>query len=237
MGMDEEPLRKQLDDLFGLASPAEEQTPESKRSTTVSIGRDSNAPLIVNPRGPVHIGAPDVCRGPGNCQHLNSPESKLQADFHRHTGIWAPAAARRVLERLMTEFGFTAPKLRVAWQANNLRWDESTAALTAKTHWFEPLAGYFVVAIMCVYFVLEGGLLIVSDQKDTWRVLAAFAASVAMYGGMLWMVARFILMPYRIARKVQESLNLPGNHRSFSLGAVGAAGAKLVPFYRRRHEN
>lgn len=177
------------------------------------------------------------CNGPSTFSQEMIPESKLQAEFHRHTGIWAPSGARQVLEQLMTEHGFTAPKLRVAWQANNLRWDESEQALTAKTHWMEPLAGYFAVAIMCVYFLLASGLVLVSDHNDSWRGLAAFAASVAMFGGMLWMAVRFILMPYRVARKVQESLDLSGNHRSFSLRAVGAAGAKLVPFYRRRPEN
>lgn len=177
------------------------------------------------------------CNWPSTFSKEMIPESKLQAEFHRHTGIWAPSAARHVLERLMTEHGFTAPKLRAAWQANNLQWDESSASLVARTHWMEPCLGYFLVVIMCIYLLLEGGTLILSPSKEAWRTLAAFAAAVAMYGGMLWMAARFILTPYRVARKVQESLKTSESHRGFSLGAVGAAGAKLVPFYRRRPEN
>lgn len=171
--------------------------------------------------------------GPSTFSQEMIPESQLQAEFHRHTGIWAPSGARKVLEQLMTEHGFTAPKLRVAWQANNLRWDDTKFALTAKTHWFEPLAGYVAVAMMCLYFLLTSGLLLISEHNDSWRGLVAFLVSAAMFGGMLWMAVRFILMPYRVARKVQDSLKTSESHRSFNLRAVGVAASKLVPFYRQ----
>ncbi|RIX47480.1 MAG: hypothetical protein D3M94_07345 [Rhodocyclales bacterium GT-UBC] len=174
-----------------------------------------------------------VCNGASNCplsKEKTERESSMQAAFYRDTGIWAPPGARWQLERLMQN-GFTAPKLRVAWQGNNLQLASDDDTLIVKTHWFEPFAGYFLVAIMCFYLLVETGTLLMVRSNDTVRMLLAFAAIFAMYGGTTWMAVRFILMPYWIARRVQIALKLSDGHRRFKLldTIVGMAKGSTTP--------
>lgn len=70
------------------------------------------------------------------------PESKLQADFYKHTGIWCPKGAREELEYLMTHRGFTSRELLIAWRAGSLRWKEEESRLIVLTPIIEALFGW-----------------------------------------------------------------------------------------------
>lgn len=133
------------------------------------------------------------------------PESKLQADFFRDTGIWCPRGAREQLERLMDEHGFTAPRLRAAWQANNLVWDADRQELVAKTHWLESTFGYGLAALVSVYFVLHVGQILLLGHEG-WRALTAILTAAAMWGGLLWLTLRFVIVPHGVAMKARRAL-------------------------------
>lgn len=138
------------------------------------------------------------------CPISRQTESKRQAEFYRDTGIWAPAGARATLEDLMHNHGFTAPKLKAAWQANSLQWDDARAELVAKTYWFEPLSGYCVAIIMVMYLLIECAAIVINPPKGAWTSLVQFISVVALYSIVLYLAARFLVAPYSIARKVER---------------------------------
>lgn len=148
------------------------------------------------------------CSGVSNCplRPGAKKESQLQAEFAANTKIWCPAGARETLEMLMTDHGFTAPKLHVAWQANSLIWDDKNSRLVAKTYWIEPVFGYSAVLLMAVYFLLQAWGIVTSPSAESWRGGAALFVSVAIYLGAALMANRFVLRPYRIAHRVKQVL-------------------------------
>lgn len=151
------------------------------------------------------------CNGAATCplRASNEPEWKRHTEFGVHTGIWCPRGAREALDRLMERHGFTVPHLRAAWQANSLAWDEEGKQLNVKTHWMEPVFGYGMVALMVIYFFVQVGQVLFTDQRDPLLGLAAIAAATVIYGGPLWMAFRFVLMPYRVALRARKAL-VPG---------------------------
>lgn len=148
------------------------------------------------------------CHGAASCPlHPSSKkESQLQAEFAANTKIWCPAGAREKLEMLMADHGYTAPKLHIAWQANSLVWDDKNSRLAAKTYWIEPVFGYGAVLFTAIYFLAQAWVIMNSPVAETWRGGAAFFFSAAFYLGAAWMMNRFVLSPYRTARKVKQIL-------------------------------
>lgn len=154
-----------------------------------------------------------VCQGGSVCPlaRRDEPASKLHADFAARTGIWCPVGAQEVFERLIADHGFTAPQLRAAWQTNSLVWSSDEDRLVIKTHWIESVSGYAFVVLMILYLLLQGGQAVVSDTASVWQRLAALGLSVLMYGSALWLVLRFVILPFNVASRVRRSLRPKGN--------------------------
>lgn len=144
-----------------------------------------------------------VCKGASTCPLNKGKESALQSQFYRDTGIWAPLEAREALERLMSEGGFTAPRLKAAWQASNLVWDDAAQKLVVKTHWLEPVAGWTGVVLMLLYVFLQGGVIIFSKTPLPMQGLAALLTALILYFGMAWFIGRHLLMPYGVGKRVR----------------------------------
>lgn len=171
-----------------------------------------------------HIQAPP-CPGPKLCSlHPdNTPESKHQSEFAARTKIWCPPGAREALERLMAKHNFTAPRLHAAWQANSLVWDDERDELVARTYWLEPLFGYGVAGLMVLYFILQGMPLIFNPGPDALRGFFGFVIAVLIYLGMMWLVVRYVIMPYRVAMRAKpilESINVLSSKKSSNSEAL-----------------
>lgn len=147
------------------------------------------------------------CPGPHACPVSRQSESTCQAEFYRDTGIWAPAAAREELEKLMQKHGFTAHALKKAWQSGSLLWSDEQQRLVTKTHVLEPVFGYAIAAIMVVYLLFQCAAWIINPPKGTWPQLAEFISAGSLYAVMLYLAARFLVAPHAIATKIERIVN------------------------------
>ena len=106
----------------------------------------------------------------------------------------------------MADHHLTAPRLHIAWQANSLVWEDKRSQLVAKTHWLEPLAGYGMAILMLIYFILQGGVFLLTPGQSPLMGAFAFLVAAVIYLSMIWMVIRFIIIPYRVAMRVKPFL-------------------------------
>lgn len=148
------------------------------------------------------------CHGGVDCpwRGEDAPESRRQAEFANTTGIWCSADARQQLERLMSHHDFTAPRLRTAWRSGSLVWDTDRRQLTVMIHWTDLAFGYAAAALMLTYYVLEGGQIVFAESQGGWRGVVAFLTATLLYGGLTWLALRFVILPHRVAARVQRVL-------------------------------
>ncbi|NMG29336.1 hypothetical protein [Aromatoleum evansii] len=173
------------------------ETPSSVRGINLS-GNASVGQIIHGPIEPVS----------------QAPESQLQAEFYRHTGIWCPREARELFEDLMKNNAFTARELAVSWRANSLRWEDEAKKVSIVVPMLEAVSGWAMVGVMLIYFLTQAVPLIFA--KGGLENMTAFAAGVVMYLGSAWMVARFILWPRRVAMRVRRALARRSTYHSES---------------------
>lgn len=136
----------------------------------------------------------------------SDPESKKQADFYRHAGIWCPRLIRETFEFLMERHGFTAKELRLAWKANSITTDADRESIRIVTPWYEAAGGWAGIFIMLVYFITYVAPLLLGENRNDWRIAVAFAVGSAIYLGMMYVVAHQFLIPRRIAIRVRRAL-------------------------------
>lgn len=139
-------------------------------------------------------------------QIAEPPESQRQAEFHRHTGIWARLEAREALEALMRDHGFTAPRLCAAWKSNNLRWSESRRCLRVAVHWSEAAYAYGAALAMAIYTsICILALLLVRPELGSAKFVNGMVGAVA--GALsLALVLRYLVVPLRVAERVRHVL-------------------------------
>lgn len=142
--------------------------------------------------------------------HIASPkpESQLQAEFARRTGIWCSKPAREWLEDLMENHRFTVKELAVAWKAGSLGWHTQKDAQKIVTPWIEAVFAYGIVFMMSIYFLALALPVIGNSQHDAKSAIAIFGGGF-MFLGVCWMANRFMLWPRRIALRIRRISNDP----------------------------
>lgn len=148
----------------------------------------------IHNHGPVYAALP-----------AHTPESKLQADFYAHVGIWCPRMAREQLECLMSHHAFTARELRVAWAANSLRWDNDGKRLQAVAPQVELWFGWLMIGLMLIYFVTTALPYLFTHPAPAGAL--AFAAGAVMYMGSAGLAVRYVLWPRRVAVRIGRVLD------------------------------
>lgn len=141
-----------------------------------------------------------------NFPAISPPESQLQADFAKRTGIWCPREARVSIELLLTDHAFTAKELAHAWRLRQLTWSRESARLFVKTPVLDALAGWALSAWSTVAFSLSTVQFMTSSVPPTvattsWYVVLAVSYIVAMT-----IAAYFFLRPRAIALRVRRAM-------------------------------
>lgn len=155
----------------------------------------------------------------------NAPESRLQAEFYTHVGIWCPREAREQLEGLMSHHAFTARELRVAWAANSLRWDNDQQRLQVVAPVTELLFGWLMIGLMLAYFMFTALPYLFTHPGPSG--VFALCIGAVMYLGSVGLVVRHVLWPRRVAVRVGRVLEGLGSASS-NVQAKVQDGLKLV---------
>lgn len=132
-------------------------------------------------------------------------ESQLQAEFAQRTGIWCSRPARQWLEQLLEHHGFTVRELEVCWKARSIWWDKKRNSHRIAAPWVESLLAYAMLVVVGLYGLATSALAFASaPAADKSAATAFFMVFVVLFGGVYFMVDRFMLWPSRVARQVQE---------------------------------
>ena len=140
-------------------------------------------------------------------RHEAKPESQLQSEFAKTTGIWCPRSARETFEWLMENHGFTAPELCVAWKASSLSTDADRQQIKIVTPWIEAVFGWTMLILISLFFLMLAIPLIFSNDRHNWSVLGTLTITGLVYLGMVWIVSQTSLKPRRIAIRVRKKLD------------------------------
>ncbi len=146
------------------------------------------------------------CHGGPECPLHGQPESEMQAKFHRNTGIWCPRPVRDAMERLMSEYGFTAKELRHAWDQHSITTDSERQQIKFVTPWFEAAFGWFVLIVVSLYFLAVALPLVWNGGKHDWRVPVTLVGGSVVYFLILFFTARSTVVPRRIALRAKRKL-------------------------------
>lgn len=139
------------------------------------------------------------------------PESKLQTEFARTTGIWCPKAARLWLEQLMENHHFTARELAVCWKAGPLGWNSDQCVPRINVSLAGALFAYAVIGVMTLYFLGVAFIVLLGDSTPSLQARIAVYIFGMLYLAVCWMAYRFILWPRRIALRVVRTQEQQGN--------------------------
>lgn len=133
------------------------------------------------------------------------PESQLQAEFIKNTGISdSNREARAQLDWLMAEHRFNLPELRHAWRAGSLAWDKKRKRWYAKLRWLDLLWGGSCIAALAL--LLAASLTLVVMRMPLGDAMAGAAVlSVLLCGAIAYFVSETSIVPQRIARRVDEA--------------------------------
>ena len=145
------------------------------------------------------------CHGGATCPYRDTPESQRQAEFARSTGVWCEPRARKQLERLMSDHGFTARELAAAWRQSSIVWNADDARIAVRTYLFEAVFAWGLITMMLVYYLLTAVPVLFSDTRN-WQSAFAFLMATALYLGAAWLAGRFVLWPRRVALRVRRAL-------------------------------
>lgn len=164
--------------------------------------------------GPVSggVASRDIIYQYGVVSQPEQPESKLQADFYKHTGIWCPKGAREALEHLMEHHGFTSRELLIAWRAGSLQWKEEESHLAVLTPLIEALFSWGMCLASALFYTGYGLSFAFRTQLHDWRPAAGLVVATAVFGGAMYMSGRFFLWPRRIAKRVIRSIRKDVNN-------------------------
>lgn len=134
------------------------------------------------------------------------PESQLQSEFAKRTGIWCPKPAREWLEYLMEEHRFTAKELGIAWKAGSLGWNADKDERRIITPLIEAIFAYGIgIAItICSLAIVFNWIITPTETSMTSRL--AVMAVACIYLGTFWMTNRFMIRPRHVALRVRKSM-------------------------------
>jgi|GEM_PF-3157440 len=131
------------------------------------------------------------------------PESQLQSEFARRTGIWCPKPAREWLESLMADHQFTARELAVSWKAGSIGWHAETNEKRIVTPWIEAafvyLMGLMALPVIAIFVFWTFAPTVIKPGNAL--ALFALACSWVLIG---LMVNRFMWQPRRVAQRIRR---------------------------------
>lgn len=152
--------------------------------------------------GSVHNIAEQMNFG-GGPEH--KPESQLQEEFYRRTGIWCPRSAREDFEWLMKEKNFTSRDLERAWRYRFLIWALNNQRLGANLSRIDKPFAHLVVTLISFMLLLPAILQVF--QNPDQPVFAGIAGSIAAFVMLLMGWFEYSLFrPRRVAIRVQTAL-------------------------------
>jgi hypothetical protein len=142
----------------------------------------------------------------------NPPESKLQADFARNTGIWCPKGAREKLEDLMANHGFMAKELEVAWRTKSLGWTEQRGFIVFDFIGEAIFAWTMLIVAAGLYAYFLGMAMSMNVNHDI-RVVVAILIVTLITAGMMYMPLRYSIRPRHIAVRVKRAMANKKNNK------------------------
>ena len=137
--------------------------------------------------------------------HAEAPESKLQAEFAKNTGIWCPRKAREGLEDLMANHGFMAKELEVAWRSKSLGWSEKHG-FTIFDFIGEAIFAWTMVIVTTGIYVSFLGLVSSLNILHDWRVILGVVFISFIFIGLMYMPLRYSIKPRHIAIRVKKTI-------------------------------
>jgi hypothetical protein len=133
--------------------------------------------------------------------------AEQQALFYRTTGISCSLPEKIELEKLMTDYNFTAKELMITRQAKLLVFDESSRELRLK---YSSVTKYFMYVLfaMVAFLIAWSGSEIMTIYKihlfpDNLIVIA----SLVGYGGLVYLFGRYGIWPFHPIQRLKSALH------------------------------
>lgn len=138
---------------------------------------------------------------------LPKPESQIQDEFAKRTGIWCYRGAREQLETLLHDHDFTVRELAMAWRASSLSWDPITKTLRVCTPMLEVFGAGLIIALAHTLLLSFAMVWVFSIPTVTPAATVLMGSVIAAYVSMMWFVSRRMIWPRRVALRVQRALD------------------------------
>lgn len=134
------------------------------------------------------------------------PESQLQEEFYRRTGIWCPRSAREDFEWLMATQNFTARELERAWRYRFLIWALKEQCLRANLSRIDKPFAHMVLTLVSFMLLVPAVLQVFMnpDQPAFVAIAGSFAAFVLLLMG--WFEYS-LFRPRRVSIRAQAALD------------------------------
>jgi hypothetical protein len=191
--------------LDSLQGAAKQQDPQLQNSGlgSVQVGRSAGDVKVVNVNRQGDVTHQYFAPSP-------KPESQLQAEFVERTNIWAPKDARKWLEQLLDEEGFTVRELALAWKAGSLGWSAKTNERRIVTPWFEPYGAGLMIAVMLTLQMAIFIVCVLTPQHRSAALYVVLIGGTATCFTMLWMINNSMVTPRRVAIRVRQATETRG---------------------------
>jgi hypothetical protein len=135
------------------------------------------------------------------------PETEKQSLFYRATEISCTAKERLELEKLISDYGFTAKEIMMTRQANLLFFNDLSNQLVLK---YNPIAKYvmYTLFVMVAFLISWSATEIMTTYKihlfpDNLIVIA----SLSGYSGLIYLIGRYGIWPYQPIQRLKQALN------------------------------